>query len=101
MGDLAEVDEAWSELLEKDDRTSPEEYPEMCLITKEELAAFMGCRQYSRMLIAFGELQVAAQKVCTETDRIHDNSSWPQKYRAPYGAITALKKVLCKQYGLK
>ena len=35
------IDEAWTELLEKDDRTSPEDYPEMCLITKEELADFM------------------------------------------------------------
>jgi hypothetical protein len=29
----------WQELLEKDDRTSPEEYPNMCLITKEEFDA--------------------------------------------------------------
>lgn len=28
--------EAWQNLLEKDDRTSPVEYPEMCLITFEE-----------------------------------------------------------------
>lgn len=34
-------DQAWQDLLDKDDRTSPEEYPEMCLITREELAAYM------------------------------------------------------------
>lgn len=35
------VDAAWLELGERDDRTSPEEYPEMCLITRDELAEFM------------------------------------------------------------
>jgi len=34
-------DEAWQDLVEKDDRTSPEEYPEMALITREELADYM------------------------------------------------------------
>lgn len=33
--------EAWQELVEKDDRTSPSEYPDMALITREELAEFM------------------------------------------------------------
>jgi len=37
----AGVEEAWQELCERDDRTSPEEYPDMCLITRDELAAFM------------------------------------------------------------
>lgn len=32
---------AWQELLDKDDRTSPAEYPEMCLITFDELRDFM------------------------------------------------------------
>lgn len=32
------VDQAWRDLLEKDDRTSPSEYPEMVLITHDELA---------------------------------------------------------------
>lgn len=31
------VDREWQSLLDKDDRTSPEEYPDMCLITREEL----------------------------------------------------------------
>ena len=35
------VDKAWQSLLEKDDRTSPADYPEMCLITKDELAEYM------------------------------------------------------------
>lgn len=35
------ADEAWHELVEKDDRNSPEDYPEMCLITIEELRDFM------------------------------------------------------------
>jgi hypothetical protein len=31
------VEQAWTTLLEKDDRTSPEEYPDMCLLTRDEL----------------------------------------------------------------
>ena len=33
--------EAWDELVNFDDRTSPEEYPDMCLITRDELIDFM------------------------------------------------------------
>lgn len=33
--------EAWDELVNVDDRTSPEEYPDMCLITRDELIDFM------------------------------------------------------------
>ncbi len=33
--------EAWSDLVEKDDRTSPEDYPDMALITEDELREFM------------------------------------------------------------
>lgn len=33
--------DAWDELVNKDDRTSPEEYPEMCLISFEELMDYM------------------------------------------------------------
>jgi hypothetical protein len=32
------VDQEWQTLLDKDDRTSPEEHPEMCLLTRTELA---------------------------------------------------------------
>lgn len=35
------AEEAWAELVNVDDRTSPEEYPDHCLITFEELASFM------------------------------------------------------------
>ncbi len=35
------VDDAWRELCERDDCTSPAEYPDMCLITHDELAEFM------------------------------------------------------------
>lgn len=33
--------DAWDELVHKDDRTSPGEYPDHCLITFEELRDFM------------------------------------------------------------
>ena len=32
---------AWDDLINKDDRTSPSEYPDMALITSEELAEYM------------------------------------------------------------
>jgi hypothetical protein len=35
------VDGAWRDLLEKDDRTSPEGYPDMALITHDELASII------------------------------------------------------------
>lgn len=35
------LDQAWQELLNKDDRTSPPEFPDMCLITREELQNFL------------------------------------------------------------
>lgn len=31
----------WQDLMEKDDRNSPAEYPEMCLITFEEFAGYI------------------------------------------------------------
>jgi len=35
------VEAAWQDLIEKDDRTSPEEYPDMALITRGDLAGYM------------------------------------------------------------
>lgn len=37
----ADISTLWQELIDKDDRTSPAEYPEMALITREELADFI------------------------------------------------------------
>lgn len=39
--DAEGLDRIWSELVEKDDRTSPTEYPDMVLITREELAHYL------------------------------------------------------------
>lgn len=35
------VNDAWQSLLDKDDRNSPADYPDMCLITKKELAEYI------------------------------------------------------------
>ena len=35
------IDQLWQDLLDKDDRTSPAEYPDMALITHGELAAML------------------------------------------------------------
>jgi len=40
-GELVTVDDLWDELVNYDDRTSPAEYPDMALITKDELADFV------------------------------------------------------------
>ncbi|MGN6451301.1 MAG: hypothetical protein ACTHLK_22455 [Brucella intermedia] len=40
-GGLVTVDDLWDELVNYDDRTSPAEYPDMALITKDELADFV------------------------------------------------------------
>jgi hypothetical protein len=34
-------EDAWQDLLDKDDRTSPEDYPDMALITFDELRDYM------------------------------------------------------------
>lgn len=36
------IDEIWQEICDKDDRTSPAEYPDMCLISRAELAEYIG-----------------------------------------------------------
>ena len=36
-----EIIRCWVDLCEKGDRTSPEEYPDHCLITYDELAGYM------------------------------------------------------------
>jgi len=58
-------------------------------------------KRYELLLSAFAELQAAAQKVVDETDGIYDNDPYPIKYRAAYGAITELRTLLGKQYGLR
>jgi len=45
QGEPLSAADAWDELVNVDDRTSPEEYPNMCLITREELAGFMARAQ--------------------------------------------------------
>lgn len=39
---MSTVEELWRNLLEKDDRTSPEDYPDMALIKFEEFAGYIG-----------------------------------------------------------
>lgn len=46
-GETLSPDEAWQQLLEVDDRTSPAEYPDHCLITRDELGYFMSCAKPS------------------------------------------------------
>lgn len=67
-------DELWQELVEKDDRTSPAEYPDMALITREEL------RRAFAAGLAQGEAERAAlrealKQVEREADRLSEMAS--------------------------
>jgi hypothetical protein len=65
------VDFAWQNLLDADDRTSPAEYPEMCLITRDELSSIiaecMGAAafQASEIERLRGELAAAGEFLLT------------------------------------
>lgn len=56
----------WQDLCDKDDRTSPEEYPDMCLITRDELEALLLAEREDCALLAFSvvmrTLTVASRK---------------------------------------
>jgi hypothetical protein len=41
------LDQSWETLLNQDDRTSPPEYPDMCLITRDELQQFLNSAQFT------------------------------------------------------
>lgn len=78
--------EAWSDLLDKDDRTSPEDQPERCLITAGELADYMARAQ--------PQAREDAQPVAYEIVRYETYSGavWisPDKvdeYRTKYGCV--------------
>ena len=45
----------------------------------------------------YRRLEKAARNVVNQTDQIHDSEPWPQKYRAPYEAITLLRAALAAQ----
>jgi hypothetical protein len=55
------LEDAWIELVEKTDRTSPPEYPDMALITKDELGAALRVA-----LEAAAKVGVAAINSCRE-----------------------------------
>lgn len=42
------IADAWQDLVDKSDRTSPEEYPDMALITRDELADYMSAAAPSK-----------------------------------------------------
>jgi hypothetical protein len=66
-----------------------------------DLALRAAQRRYNRLLKAFTDLQRVAQDVLDETDRNLNHDTWPIKYRAPYGALMKLRKLLARQRGLR
>lgn len=72
------VAECWQDLLDKDDRNSPAEYPDMCLITRKELAEFLG-RAPQPDTVTEEQVQAAIKAV----------DDWGYPYRIPVGAMRA------------
>lgn len=81
-GPALTVDEAWQELSEVGDRTSPEEYPDMCLITHDELADFMGRAKPADQSGVIGALVEAKRLALEDADALDrtaedaDENSW-------------------------
>lgn len=70
----ASARQLWQELLEKDDRTSPAEYPDMALITFDEFAAAL--RRNAEPPV---EAPAPSEEpVASETDRLVRASQWLQ-----------------------
>ncbi len=71
------IDAIWQSLLDKDDRTSPEEYPDMALITQSEIV----------------EIIERCAVECESTDELYRNSRARQHAYGKYFAerIRALK----------
>lgn len=64
------VDQEWQALLEKDDRTSPEEYPDMALITRTELAGAMSEAFFAGTDADRSALQAERDKLSAEVERL-------------------------------
>lgn len=61
--------DCWSQLCEVDDRNSPEEYPDMCLITQEELFAFMDAAAEASTPPASERAEMVASPELKDTER--------------------------------
>lgn len=95
------AEKPWRELLEKDDRTSPSDYPDMCLVTFDELSDFLVGAQTEIL----ARIQSDRDAVIEECAQWHDNevdemNSWggppvgicqPYQHQACAKAIRALK----------
>jgi Lar family restriction alleviation protein len=69
--------ELWQELLDKDDRTSPKEYPEMVLITFDEFRDFLSAVAFERDNQIQGmAAEIAAQKAFIDKfNEVYDHNS--------------------------
>jgi hypothetical protein len=78
----------WLDILEKDDRTSPEEYPDMALITEEE---FAGSIRYARAALNARQSGEGERAIIDLLDDIEDE--WIDYYLRPDSAQRAKCKV--------
>lgn len=79
--------DAWNELVHKDDRTSPEEYPDMCLISFDELKDYMerhtGAQpQAANKPVAFVPVHPRQGQLWSDTfaagSEVHRSNSYPR-----------------------
>lgn len=80
------IDDFWQELIEADDRTSPPEFPDMALITKDELATVV---EFVRRASLFA-LATGAREPSTEEDdgwmpieTAPKDGTWIEAFRPP------------------
>ena len=85
------VADAWQDLVDKSDRTSPEEYPDMALITREELADYMQSAQ-SRGQAFDGEGEAAALRIGWWNDMRRRGVSQENAILAINAALSSAKR---------
>lgn len=75
------VDREWQDLCEKDGRTSPDEYPEMCLIQRHELAGSMSEAWFAG--IDQGRLQSDQWQLLTDAEELPKGPFLAACYHGP------------------
>ncbi|MCB8880070.1 hypothetical protein ACELLULO517_07475 [Acidisoma cellulosilytica] len=67
--------EAWQELVERDGRTSPADYPEMALITEQELSAFIATARAVGYAAGLAEARAACIEAASICGMVQNNAA--------------------------
>lgn len=87
------VRDCWQDLLDADDRTSPEDYPDMCLITREELAYFIAAAPPPPPDTEVAELVRVEKVIRAFSDAAADPGLWRTLTDQPVSAHVALELI--------